>query len=125
MGRSFRPSKLVLLVLIVSFFVSRRRGDPGDRVGEGGISESFFVFGDLGDLGERETFDGKSSMLSRVLTLRESSETFGWICAKLSDAVIMLPCSFSDASLGGVLLTGEVGVMAVGRELSRIASVSE
>lgn len=106
----------------MSFFVSRRRGD---RVGDGGISESFHIFGDLGDLGERETFDGKSSILSLVLTLRESSDLLRCICGKLSDVVIVPPCFCSDPLFAGMALLGVVLGVSVGTELAGVGPVSK
>ena len=94
-------SLLVALRLMVGFLVRRRRGDFGDRVGDGGTSEflSFLsAFGDLGDLGERGTLVGNSSILSLVLTLRKSSESLSGMCVNFSD-VSALSIEFRSSAL--------------------------
>jgi hypothetical protein len=103
-------------ILTVSFFLKSLRGDielmifVGDRLGEAvgsGHSRSMAsnVCGEsspcgsaVGDLGERGTDDGRSSMLSLVTCERDSSESLGGMFA--SELVVFPPDASGLDSLG-------------------------
>ena len=69
-----------------------------------------FRSGDLGDLGERGTLDGNSSILSFVLTLKESSDVLNASCLRLSPArSVSCACSVSIDVLAILALVGDDG----------------
>lgn len=96
-------SKLVLSMVRVNFLPNPFLAS-GDLVGDGDASvvSRTVLLGDFlfGDRGERETLEASSSMLSLVLTLRESPESLIAMLSETSDSLRGL-CLSNVVALGG------------------------